>query len=254
MFEKGNVKRLPFIAVSKRGIQMSKNFHEEHRERVRADFLSHGFDEQTPLHKVLEMLLFYSIPRKDTNEIAHALKERFGSLEGVLEASPEELKKIRGIGDSTVAFFKLLVYITKTYRSNKMLKNERIDNMDEMYDFLAAKFLGLTREAFGIAGFNSRGDLLGFDILNEGDISSVGVSMREIMEVAFKYNASAVIIAHNHPGGNAVPSLDDIKLTETVVEALKHISVVLIDHIIVADNGDYVSLRQSSDYKYLFIH
>lgn len=231
---------------------MSKNIHNEHRERVRADFLAHGFDDQTPLHKVIEMLLFYSIPRKDTNETAHALAERFGSLEALLEASPEDLKQINGIGDNTVAFFKLLIYITKTYRSNKALKKIKINCFDEICDFISSKFLGCTKETFTVTSFNSRGDMLCFDVIKEGDISSVGVSAREILELALKRNAAAVIIAHNHPGGNAVPSRSDVELTREIFNALSHINVMLVDHIIVADDNDYVSLRYSADYRHLF--
>lgn len=230
---------------------MADNIHDKHRERVRKDFLAHGFDETTPLHKVLEMLLFYSIPRKDTNEIAHALKERFGTLENILEAEPQELKKVDGVGDNTVAFFRLLVYITKTYRVRKQLKKDKFNTMEDITDFLFARYLGYTKETFSVMTFNSRGEMLGFDVINEGDVSSVGVSTREILEVVFKHNAATAMIIHNHPGGSALPSDADVSLTERIATALTHINVPLIDHIILADD-DYVSMKQSYCYQYIF--
>lgn len=231
--------------------EKSKNLHKDHRLRVRNEFLANGFNEKTPPHKVLEMLLFYSIPRKDTNDMAHELLNQFGSIEKVLEASDEELKRIDGIGDNTVALFKLLLHITRTYRSKKKLEESKLRTMDDIYDFLSAKFTGLTKEVFAVATFNNRGEMISFDIIKEGDVSSVGVSTREVLEIVIKRNATGVIISHNHPGGTAVPSVDDLKLTKTLFTALSHINVTLLDHIIVADN-DYVSMRQTASLRYLF--
>lgn len=228
-----------------------KNLHDKHRERVRGEFLAHGFSDNTPVHKVLEMLLFYSIPRKDTNDIAHELINHFGSLENVLEASEQELRKIEGIGDNTVAFFKLLLYITRNYRSKKKLSEGKLKTIDDIYEFLYAKYIGLTKEVFGVGTFNSRGEFIGFDFIKEGDVSSVGISVRELMEIVLKRNATAVIIAHNHPGGTAVPSKDDIVLTEKIFSALSNINVDLLDHIIVVED-DYVSFRQTANLRYLF--
>jgi len=231
---------------------MAKNLHDDHRERVRNEFLAHGFDDSTPLHKVLEMLLFYSIPRKDTNELAHELANRFGSLEGVLEASPEELKKIKGIGDNTVAFLKFLIFITGKYRSEKQIENKRFATMAAVADYLYGKYLGCKKEMFAVTTFNGKGEILAFDVINKGDVSSVGFSVREVIEVVLKRNAVAVMLYHNHPGGQATPSNEDLLETVKIFDALAHIDVALLDHIVVTE-GDYVSMRQSAKYKNIFV-
>lgn len=233
------------------GKNMEKNPHENHRKRVREEFLAHGFDESTPLHKVVEMLLFYCIPRKDTNELAHAVVDKFKTLENILEASHEELKEIEGLGDNAVAFFKLLTYITSVYRSERIVKRTKFKTLTEVTDFLFAKYLNRKTETFAVTTFNSSGNYIAFDIVNEGDVSSVGISIREIVEVVCKRKASAVIISHNHPGGNALPSPDDTELTKRIINALAQIDVTMIDHIIISED-DYVSLRQSLAYKDMF--
>lgn len=230
---------------------MEKNPHDNHRKRVREEFLAHGFDENTPFHKIVEMLLFYCIPRKDTNELAHAVVDKFKTLENLLEASPEELKEIEGIGDNVVAFFKLLTYITGAYRSERIVKRTKFKSLTEITDFLFAKYLNRKTETFAVTTFNNCGGYIAFDIVNDGDVSSVGFSIREVVEVVCKRKASAVIISHNHPGGNALPSPDDIELTQRIINALAQIDVTMIDHIIISED-DYVSLRQSHAYKDMF--
>lgn len=230
---------------------MEKNPHAKHRERVRNEFLAHGFDNSTPFHKVLEMLLFYCIPRKDTNELAHLIEEKYKTLEELLEANPEELKEIEGLGDNVVAFFKLLTYITSAYRSERIVKKSQFHTLSEITDFLFAKYLNCKTETFAVTTFNNSGNYIAFDVIREGDVSSVGVSIREIIEVICKRKASAVIISHNHPGGTALPSPDDLEFTKRILTALAQIDVILMDHIIVTDD-DYVSLRQSIHYGQIF--
>lgn len=225
--------------------------HDEHRKRVRKEFLEHGFNENTPEHKILEMLLFYGIPRKDTNELAHYLINKFGSLSKVLEAEPNELMKVDGIGENAASLLKLMLPVARTYYTQKQGKSVRFENMNEICDYLMKKYLGLTKEMFSITSFDSKGNLIGFDFLSSGDVASVGITSRIVIEAVLKRNAVSVILAHNHPGGNALPSIEDINVTEKISNALKHINVRLLDHIIVCSD-DYVTLRQSRQYKHLF--
>lgn len=228
-----------------------QNLHKDHRKRVRQEFLSRGFDEKTPPHKVLELLLFYSIPRKDTNELAHEVLNRFGSLENVLDAEESELRSIDGISDSTIVLFQLVKHLIRTYRSKKVLNPKQPTTFDELHEFLYAKFLGLNKESFKVLTTNNRGEIISVDTLNDGDVSSVGVSIREIIEVVIKHNATGVMVAHNHPKGTAIPSGDDIDLTGKINKALSHIDVFFLDHLIVTDN-DFVSMRLSKEYQHLF--
>jgi len=225
--------------------------HDKHRERVRKEFLARGFNENTPEHKVLEMLLFYSIPRVDTNELAHILIKRFGSFSALLEAKPEEIMKVKGVGENTTALIKLMLPIIALYQNQKLKPVDRYDDMNEISNYLMKKYIGFTKEIFSVMSFDSSGRLCGFDYLSSGDVASVGISSRMVAETVIKNNATSIIIAHNHPGGNALPSADDIHVTEKIANALKHINVNLIDHIILCDD-DYVSLEQSVQYKYLF--
>lgn len=228
-----------------------ENIHKDHRKRVRENFLAHGFDDTTPFHKVLEMLLFYCVPRKDTNEIAHKIENKFKNLEELFEASPEEIKEIDGLNDNAVAFFKLLVYITGKYRSQRIAENITLNSVAKVGDFLQAKYLGETKETFAVTTLDNKGEFIAFDIINRGDVSSVAVSAREVMEIVFKRNATFVVISHNHPKGFATPSPDDIQLTERIAEALAHVNVKLIDHIIL-DSNDYISLIQTKEYNHIF--
>lgn len=232
---------------------MSAGLHDKHRDRVRKEFLAHGFDETTPLHKVVEMLLFYSIPRKDTNELAHILVEKFGTLEKILSARPEELMEIQGIGENTIAHFKLLRYAAKSYIGAKSSKIKKFNSADEIFQFVTDKYFDTDREIVAITSFDGAGRLLGFDVIGEGDIALVGVSVRDILEVAFKRKAVSVILSHNHPNGTALPSDADITTTQKIYNILSDANVILLDHIIVAD-GDYVSLVQSNEYRYIFTH
>ena len=230
---------------------MTEGIHSKHRERVRKEFLEHGFIDATPNHKLIEMLLFYSIPRKDTNELAHTLINRFGSLSALLEADPKELLKVEGVGENTASLIKLIMPIARAYQNEKGTDNVKFNNMDELCGFLMKKYFGFTKEVFSLISFDSRGKLIGFDILNSGDITSVAISTRNVIETVLKRNAVCVILAHNHPDGNALPSTDDITSTERINSALKTINVRLMDHIILATD-DYVSLAQSDYYRYLF--
>lgn len=231
---------------------MQDNPHEGHRRRVREEFLANGFGENTPPHKFLEMLLFYSIPRKDTNVLAHKLLERFGSLAGVLDASAEELEKIPGITENTAALLKLIVPTARKYQSDKCEIKNRYESIDDICEFLLSKYFGFNEEVFAVTSLSLNGRILGFDILSSGSPFSVAVSSRSVVETALRRNAACVIISHNHPGSSALPSSEDIQVTALLKEALAHVNVRLSDHIIIAD-GDYVSLAHSRGLEEIFV-
>ena len=230
-----------------------KSVHDGHRERVRQEFLANGFTDSTPPHKILEMLLFFGKPRGDTNELAHNLLNEFGSLSAVFEAKPEELMKVDGVGENIAALMKLMPCVMRGYMECKKpnLGSSNAFEFESIYSYIENKYIGYTDEVFAISTFNNRGGFLGFDILAEGDNSEVKISIRKVIETVIKRNAAYAIISHNHPGGMAMPSHSDIEMTEHINTTLKSIGVNLIDHIIVVE-GDYVSLRQSQAYSYLF--
>lgn len=229
----------------------NQNPHKDHRDRVRKEFLQNGFSDFTPAHKIIEMLLFYSIPRKDTNELAHSLLDCFGSLSAMLEAPYEELMKVPGVGENTAALIKLILPICRMYQNDKNKNTNCFNSIDSIGEYLLKKYFGFSEEVFAITTFNSKGGIIAFDILNSGDVSSVGVTTRNVIETVIKRKAVTAVISHNHPNGNALPSKSDIEMTERLSKALSHISVKLLDHIIIADN-DFVSLVQSQAYSYIF--
>lgn len=217
--------------------------HDGHREKKRQQFLQHGLDSFAD-HEVLELLLFYAIPRKDTNPIAHALMDRFGSLDAVLAAPVEELCRVKGVGESAAALLKLTPQV---YRRSRMAAAERervLNSSQRAGDYLLELFTGETAEVLYELCLDRKGKLLACRRVGEGGVSSINVDLRKIVENALLTGASGVILSHNHPSGIALPSADDCAATVRVKEALKTVGLVLVDHIVVAD-GDYVSMADS---------
>lgn len=230
---------------------MGDGIHDGHRERVKEEFLKNGFNESTPPHKVIEMLLFYSIPRKDTNDLAHLLVNRFGSISGILDAPVEQLTEVKGISLNTAILIKLIISIARIYRSEKSKKIDGYTNHDDVCKYIMSRYFGYTKEVFSVTSFSGNGNILGFDILGEGNISEVNVSTREVIETVLKRQAVCAIIAHNHPNGTAVPSEEDIAVTKNIQSALSHINVKLLDHIVISGD-DYVSMAQSRLFMKIF--
>ena len=216
--------------------------HSGHRERKRRQFRHHGIDAFAD-HEVLELLLYYAIPRRDTNPVAHALMDRFGSLNAVLSAPVEELERVPGVGESAALLLKLVPQVYRRARTS-ISKNEVVlDTSERIGEFFVEQFVAQTEEVMYQLCLDAKGRLLSCRKVCEGDISSVGLNLRKIVENAILCNAVMVALAHNHPSGVALPSHEDKIATLQVKEALEAVHVRLADHIIVADD-DYVSLRQ----------
>ena len=230
---------------------MGKNLHDGHRKRVRAEFLRNGFDKDTPKHKVLEMILFYCVPRVDTNELAHELLEKYRTLNGVLSAPPEELKKFKGITDNGVALLKLILPVANICAQEAQQKKSSFKNLEAIGEYFAKQYLGIYEERLSILLLDGIGRKLDFRFIGEGDVASVGVSMRTIAQACLDTNAVAVALAHNHPSGVALPSHEDLAITNSVAKALRPMGIRLIDHVIVSGD-DYVSMAQSARYNEIF--
>jgi len=228
-----------------------ENIHAEHRKRVREEFEISGFNSETPPHKIVEMMLFYSIPRKDTNTTAHLLMNEFGSVAELIDARPEDIMKVKGAGQSTATFLKFIRFIANYYANEKKKSVKKFFNFEEMGDFLQTKYIGINNEVIAITSLDNAGGLLGFDVIGEGDISFVGISSRQVIETVLKRKAKMVVLTHNHPKGQALPSSADIEATKTLRDILKSVDVKLLDHIIIVDD-DYLSLRVSHQYSYIF--
>ena len=215
--------------------------HDGHRARKREQFRSHGLDSFAD-HEVLELLLFYAIPRRDTNPIAHDLINRFGSLEQVLAAPVEELEKVPGMGENAATLLKLIPQITRRARASSVAREKVLDTTERIGAFFVEQFVAETHEIMYQLCLDAKGRLLHCHKVSEGDAGSVNLNMRKIVENALRSNAVLVALAHNHPSGVAFPSQEDKIATKLAQEALETIGVRLVDHIIVADD-DYISLR-----------
>ncbi len=229
----------------------NENLHKDHRDRMRKDFLANGFSDQTPPHRLLELLLFYAIPRKDTNEIAHALLNRFKTIDAVFDASVEDLLQVEGIGENAASLIKLIVPLCRRYNLSKNSTLFKPANSDDMCDWIIPRYFGFTNEVFAVTSLDSRGAVIAFDILNEGDPTCVGFTVRGIIEKVLLRKAASVVLSHNHPKGSAMPSGEDIEMTKQIIRALAHIGVKVADHIIVCDD-DCVSFAQTAELSSMF--
>ncbi|MBQ8267703.1 MAG: hypothetical protein IJZ21_04890 [Clostridia bacterium] len=231
---------------------MDKNLHEGHRERARQEFLQHGFDQNTPPHKILELLLFYCVQRADTNPIAHELIQKYGNIAGVLDAPVEELAAFKGLSERSAVLLKMIMPIARRYLYDKSEQKPTFCSLDAIGKYILTRYVGETQEKIGVMCLDAKGCLISFDFLGEGDIASVGLSLRELARITLHGNATAAVLCHNHPNGIAVPSESDVLLTKQAAETLSKIGVQLIDHIIVGDT-DFVSMAQSEQYGYIFV-
>ncbi len=222
---------------------MPKDTHNGHRKRLKKRFLEEGLDSFEK-HNVLELLLFYGIARIDTNEIAHNLMESFGSLSGIFDAPYEELLKVNGIGESAASLIKLIPEISRVYMDDKCDYKQLLNTTEKMGAFLLPKFVGRTTEVVYLICLDNSCKILNCTVLFEGTVNAANISIRKIIETAIKFNASNVILAHNHPTGVALPSNEDLITTDRVVKALKVVGINLLDHIIVARN-DFISFADS---------
>ena len=217
--------------------------HDGHREKMRSRFLAAGLEPFAD-HEALELLLYYAIPRRDTNPIAHALIERYGSLSGVLSAPVEDLKKVEGIGESAAVLLRL---VPQLYRKARLLDAEKetvLTSVERVGAYLLERFAGESHEVVYQLCLDRKGKLLACKRIGEGGVASAEVNIRRLVENAILTEASVVILAHNHPSGVALPSKEDFAATDRAREALALVGVMLADHIIVAD-GDFVSMADS---------
>ena len=223
-----------------------ENLHGGHRERLKKRFLEEGlehFDE----HQVLELLLFYCIPRQDTNPIAHALLEHFGSLSQVIEAAPSELKKVTGMGEASATFLSLLNAFNRYYQVNKASSLVILNTLEQCGQYLMPFFYGRRNETVYLLCLDAKCKVLCCKEVGEGSVNSAAVPIRRVVEMALGANATSVVLAHNHPSGIAFPSDEDQLTTRQLAVALAAVDITLVDHMIMADD-EFVSLRQSDKY------
>ena len=223
------------------------SIHEGHRQRLKDRFLREGLDNFDELY-VLELLLYYCIPRKDTNPIAHALLDTFGSLTGVLEATVEELERIPGISHNAATFLNLVHQTGRYYQVKRVQTGDILRTIDQCGNYMVPHFYGRENETVFLLCLDAKCKVLGCKLVGEGSVNSANIPIRRVVETALNTNATTVILAHNHPSGLAIPSDEDVETTMRLANAMEAVEITLADHIVVADN-DYVSMVQSGYYR-----
>lgn len=221
--------------------------HDGHRKRLKRRFLSEGLDSFED-HNILELLLFYALPRSDTNEIAHRLLEQFKSLSGVFDAPLEELCKIKGISEHSATLIKLIPRLTSAYHTDKSKDVKIISSTNAAGKFFVPRFYGKANEEVHVMLLDDKKKVIKCEKVFEGTVNSTPITVKKVVAMAVNSNATGVILAHNHPGGIALPSKSDLRATEKIYRALELINIQLCDHIIVADD-DFVSLADSGNFE-----
>ncbi|MBR0040327.1 MAG: DNA repair protein RadC [Oscillospiraceae bacterium] len=211
--------------------------------RLKQQFSEHGGESMNDI-QFLEMLLYYAIPRSDTNELSHALLERYGSIRGVLDADEADLQKVAGVGKSTVLLFKAAKETMRRYMSSPSQEKAYICSSSDAGRYFVPILRFETEEKVYLMCLNGRGGVISCTQLGTGTFRGVNVSVRRIVDEAVRRHSTSVVLAHNHPSSFAIPSVEDRSFTLELRRALELMDIRLMDHIIVAE-GDYVSFAQS---------
>lgn len=222
--------------------------HDGHRERLRAKFLDvrDSFED----HELLELLLFYSIPRANTNEIAHDLLDRFGSLQGVFNADIPALKQIDNLGEKSAIFLRVISEILLRYKLEDFEGINVLESPETLKRYLCTLFVGTDNERAYILLFNRSRRLMICRKISEGYCAANTITMRDISNASINSNAAYAILVHNHPGGKAIPSGEDISTTNIVNRALKTNGIEFLEHFIIAGDVCTPIMKRSPDMIY----
>jgi DNA repair protein RadC len=215
----------------------------EHRKRLRERFRRSGF-EGFHDYEVLELLLTYAIPRLDVKPIAKELIFRFGDIQGVMDASFEELEKTKGMGENAATLLYLLKSCASIYLRQSVIKSKQVSGTAALLNYCRVEMKGLKDEQFRTIFLNSQNEIIGDEVIQEGTVDQSVVYPRKVMEKALHYKASAMILVHNHPSGSLKPSRDDINLTEALKRAAQSLQIQVHDHLIISKKGYFSFLEQ----------
>jgi DNA repair protein RadC len=216
--------------------------HLGHRDRLKNRFERAGIAGLQD-YEVLELLLFYVLPRKDVKPLAKDLMKRFGSLKGVLDAGNEALEGVPGIGRQAVLFFSLVRDLGSLYLQQRAEEKEQISSTKELIDYCLSSMGGLKDEHFAVIYLNARNKIIRVETIQEGIVNQAVVYPRKVLEKALTHKASAIILVHNHPSGHVRPSDADIRLTRVLQDAARIMDIALHDHLIVGENR-FFSFRE----------
>lgn len=218
--------------------QKQKPSYLGHRQRLRDKFASGGLDPFLD-HETLELLLTYCIARRDTKPAAWALVKRFGSLSAVLDAPYEELCAVKGVGEQSALFLKLIRAVFKKYSLEDVKTRVTIRTPEQVLEYCQASLAGQTDECLELIYLSVRNTVIGTEVVARGGLDRVSVSPRTIVERALAAKAAAVILVHNHPSGDPTPSMEDVVLTKETARAAALLGITVHDHIIIGKGAHY---------------
>lgn len=219
------------------------SIHAGHRERIRERLRMAGLEAFSD-HEVLELLLTYAIPRQDVNPLAHELIAVFGSLSAVLDADENELLRVKGMGKHAALLLTMMPQLMRRYQMNALGERPVIVTLADAKAYLAPLFMGRSEENIYMICLNQAGHVLHRSLLHTGTVDQVMLHPREVVEIALRHHAHAVILAHNHPSGTAEPSQADVDVTGRISTALYMIGIRLADHLIFAGGHVFSMVRE----------
>lgn len=221
------------------------DLHAGHRDRLRTRFREEGLDS-FEAHQILELLLFHVIPRGDTNPIAHRLMKRFGSLSAVLEADPNDVASVEGMGEKAALFLSMIPQVTRRYFHDRVLRDRpKLNSSETVAEYLIPLMAGRPEEVFYVLCLDTQCRVVYPALISEGTVKEAAVYPRHVVEAAIRHRAASVILAHNHPAGTIKPSQQDHQLTKLLVQALGPLDIKVLDHIIVAGDQAFSFAREN---------
>lgn len=227
------------------------NIHKDHRKKVREKFYECGLQGMAA-HNIIELLLFFGIPFKDTNPMAHELVDRFGSLSAVLEAKRTDLMQVKGMTENAACLISLILPLYRKYSEDLINRKKNFKDTDELVEFLRTLYIDSNNnERVFVFCFDANNYLITYRMLNEGDINSSSFDLRKLAALVLETNCQSVVISHNHPHGVVLPSCDDIAVTKSAVSLLSTLKVKVTDHIIVSDK-EYFAMAQTHRFCHIF--
>ncbi len=221
--------------------------HHGHRERMRNRFIKSGLNSFEQ-HEMLELLLFYALPRVNTNPIAHELINQFHSLSGVLDADMQDLKQIKGISENAAVFLKLIPQISQQYQIDRLNEHQTLDTEKKIQEFIQAKFCCCTEERVILLCLGEYLQLIDCSEISIGTVNGVTFDVHRIVECAIRNHSKKIILAHNHPHTEAIFSDADLFTTENLKNVLEGVQIQLLDHVLIGKQGDFSSMRKLMDW------
>lgn len=203
-----------------------------HRRRLRARFLESGL-EGFQDYEVIELLLTLATPRKDCKDAAKAVLRRFKTLQGVVEADPAELCKVRGIGPKNLLGLKLIKAVSDRYLKKRLIAKDPVNNSKELYAYLCHSMRDKPREGFQVVFLDAKNRVLAAETLFTGTLTASSVYPREVVQAALHHRAAALIFAHNHPSGDPEPSAEDIAITRQLIFACRVMGITVHEHLVI---------------------